>query len=89
MKKPCWARVPWPTMVDEWSRLSGPWAEAYVDHVDALKESQARFEMSDLELKSMEILRAKPFLGAIFAENWDYWLIDEYQDHQSRCRWRV
>ena len=45
-----------------------------------MKDGQARFEMNDLELKSLEILRAKPFLAEVFSDAWDYWMVDEYQD---------
>ena len=79
MERPCWARAPWGTAVEQW-REFGDLAHAFDQKLDALKEAQARYEMNDLELKTAEILRQKPYLGAIFAENWDYWMIDEYQD---------
>lgn len=79
MGRECWDRARWPVMVDAWARFALLGRE-FVRRSDAVKEGQARFQMSDLEFKSIEILRAKPFLGSVFAEGWDYWMIDEYQD---------
>ncbi len=74
-----WDHSLWPEMERAWSTFT-EFAEEFVAKSWAHKDQSARLEMSDLELKSMEILREKPFLGEIFAENWDYWMIDEYQD---------
>lgn len=79
LSEPCWNADLWPQMIEEWARFA-PFAEEFTRQLNELKESQARFEMSDLELKSLEILREKPFLAAIFSEAWDFWMIDEYQD---------
>lgn len=79
MDRPCWNQDLWPEMVKAWNDFA-PLAEDYVTRVSAMKEQQARFELADLELKTVEILRDKPFLGTIFSENWDFWMIDEYQD---------
>jgi ATP-dependent helicase/nuclease subunit A len=74
-----WERARWPEMAAAWNDFA-VLAEDFVRRLSALKEKEARFEMADLEFKAIEILRAKPFLGGVFAENWDYWMIDEYQD---------
>ncbi len=37
-------------------------------------------EISDLELLAMDCVRRFPETASSFAEEWDYWLIDEYQD---------
>ncbi len=79
MAKPCWQRSLWPEMVREWAEFA-PIASSFSAHLNAIKEAQGRFEMLDLELRTLEILRAKPFLGTVFAESWDYWMVDEYQD---------
>lgn len=36
--------------------------------------------MEDLEILSAEILRQDPSIGLQFSRNYDYWMIDEYQD---------
>ena len=77
--KPCWNAELWPQMMDAWEEFA-PLAEAFAQVLRELKESQARFEMEDLELKTLEILREKPFLAGVFSESWDFWMIDEYQD---------
>lgn len=79
MGKECWMKAHWPKMTDAWASLV-PLAESYVHLTRTLKEDEARYQMADLEYKSAEILRAKPFLGDVFAEGWDFWMIDEYQD---------
>ncbi|MGE0527378.1 MAG: UvrD-helicase domain-containing protein, partial [Bdellovibrionales bacterium] len=79
MGRTCWNRNLWPDMVASWREFAGL-GRAFAHKMATLKEGQARFEMEDLELKSMEVLRAQPFLGSVFAANWDFWMIDEYQD---------
>lgn len=79
MRKDCWNQEMWPSMAQSWEDFSN-FANDFVGHVTKLKETQARFELSDLELKSMEMLRSHPHLGIIFSNGWDYWMIDEYQD---------
>ncbi len=37
-------------------------------------------EISDLELLAMDCVRRFPETAHAFADEWDYWLIDEYQD---------
>ncbi|MBX3021720.1 MAG: UvrD-helicase domain-containing protein [Bdellovibrionales bacterium] len=79
MGRPCWNRELWPAMVATWAEFA-QLGDDFVSHMDKLKEGQARYQMSDLEFKAIEILRSKPFLGTVFAESWDFWMIDEYQD---------
>lgn len=79
MRKDCWNQELWPSMAQSWEDFSA-FAQDFVAHFAKLKESQARFELSDLELKSMEMLRTHPHLGVIFSDGWDFWMIDEYQD---------
>jgi ATP-dependent helicase/nuclease subunit A len=79
MRKECWNQELWPSMAQAWTDFA-PFAEDFVAGILRLKESQARFELSDLELKSMEMLRSHPHLGVIFSDGWDFWMIDEYQD---------
>ncbi len=79
MSKPCWNQANWPRMAEEWKHFESLAIEFSRRFAEA-KESGARYELADLELKTIEIIRAKPFLGALFSENWDFWMIDEYQD---------
>lgn len=79
LKSPGWNHELWPKMANEWKAFT-EFADEFVRRSWEQKDASARLEMADLELKSMEILREVPGLGKIFAENWDYWMIDEYQD---------
>jgi ATP-dependent helicase/nuclease subunit A len=79
MNKPCWSQSRWPEMASEWARFA-ELAEEFSRLFNEAKESGARYELADLELKAIEIVRTKPFLASMFAENWDFWMIDEYQD---------
>lgn len=45
-----------------------------------MKMSQAKLSMSDLESLSLKILELYPECGDSFSKEWDYWLVDEYQD---------
>lgn len=45
---------------------------------ERLRSGQIR--MSDLEHLSLKALRENPELGPLFASDWDYWMVDEYQD---------
>ncbi|MCB0392891.1 MAG: UvrD-helicase domain-containing protein, partial [Bdellovibrionales bacterium] len=44
------------------------------------KQKLGQLEMKDLEYISIQALRDFPEVGAAFASEWDYWLIDEFQD---------
>jgi ATP-dependent helicase/nuclease subunit A len=44
------------------------------------KMRQGLLEISDLELLAMECIRKHPETAESFCREWDYWLIDEYQD---------
>jgi len=79
MDRDCWEPSGWPGMIQAWESFSELGKE-FRSRLWHFKNDRADFEMSDLELKSLEILREKPFLGRIFAEEWDFWMIDEYQD---------
>lgn len=36
--------------------------------------------MADLEILTVKVLKELPESGAAFAREWDYWMVDEYQD---------
>lgn len=78
-RKDAWDERQWPKMAEMWREFHAAASEFSRKYFE-LKMQHSRFEMADLELLSLKILREKPFLGAVFAENWDYWMIDEYQD---------
>jgi ATP-dependent helicase/nuclease subunit A len=44
------------------------------------KSKIGQLEIADLELLAMQCLRAEPKTGESFSSEWDFWLIDEYQD---------
>jgi|GEM_PF-1401296 len=79
MKKPCWDQSLWEDMAATWEKFA-VLANEFSRRFHESKENGARYELADLELKAIEIVRTKPFLGALFSENWDFWMVDEYQD---------
>ncbi|MDZ4662149.1 MAG: UvrD-helicase domain-containing protein [Pseudomonadota bacterium] len=44
------------------------------------KISLGQIQINDLELFSLECIRSHPETAQLFSTEWDYWLIDEYQD---------
>lgn len=78
-RKEAWNEDQWPKMAALWTEFHDV-ALDFSRRLNELKSQQSRFEMADLELLSLQVLKEKPFLGAVFAENWDYWMVDEYQD---------
>ena len=44
---------------------------------------QSKISMSDIELLSAYLMNEKPDLAYSFSEEYDYWLIDEFQDRLS------
>ncbi|MCB0351842.1 MAG: UvrD-helicase domain-containing protein, partial [Bdellovibrionales bacterium] len=55
-------------------------AKKFVNKYLEYKKKLSKLEMQDLELISHLILNQESSLGEAFAQEWDYWLIDEYQD---------
>jgi ATP-dependent helicase/nuclease subunit A len=55
-------------------------AQSFHESFQLKKEQSGQLEMSDLEIFTLEKLRKNPEVGAAFAQDWDYWLIDEFQD---------
>lgn len=55
-------------------------ARRFSEKFRAAKIEQGLLEISDLELLAMKCLRAHPETGNAFSEEWDFWLVDEYQD---------
>jgi ATP-dependent helicase/nuclease subunit A len=61
-------------------RLARAWGER-IRH-DQIRT--ARLTMEDLELFSLWLARKAPETAAYFSKEWNYWLIDEYQDTSLR-----
>jgi len=70
----------------EWERLSLALSEiqklsdVFSVRFREMKMQQGMIEISDLELLAMRLLREDPEAAQSFSQEWDYWLIDEYQD---------
>lgn len=50
---------------------------ALVDHE---KRVRGKLSMNDLELMSLELSQKEPGTAEKFSQQWDFWLVDEYQD---------
>lgn len=48
------------------------------------KIQSSQLTMNDLEILSLYLIRAQPQSAIDFSAEWDYWLIDEYQDTSPR-----
>ncbi|MCB0384050.1 MAG: UvrD-helicase domain-containing protein, partial [Bdellovibrionales bacterium] len=55
-------------------------AEVFHDRFTQHKRQSGQLEMADLELLARDSLRRFPQVGEAFSQEWDYWLIDEFQD---------
>jgi ATP-dependent helicase/nuclease subunit A len=55
-------------------------ANEHADEVYQTKISSGLISMSDLELFSLRLIRNAPDACAGFSDEWDFWMIDEYQD---------
>lgn len=56
--------------------LAQQWVDKSIEH----RLRQSKISMSDIELLSAYLMRTKPDLAYSFSEEYDYWLIDEFQD---------
>lgn len=57
-----------------------PLAAALRERIETEKARRSELSLADLELWTLRILNAHPDSGAQFGEQWDYWMIDEFQD---------
>lgn len=55
-------------------------AQMFLKEVVDQKIKTSQLRMSDLELMSAVVLKNKPETGVYFSMDWNYWMIDEYQD---------
>ncbi len=46
----------------------------------ATKLKQGKIDIHDLELLTAKLLNEEPSTGRAFSHEWDYWLVDEFQD---------
>lgn len=57
-------------------RLARQFTKEYWDE----KIKRGQLMMSDLEMMAWVILKKNPESGAHFSKDWDFWMVDEYQD---------
>lgn len=69
----------WPIFVAHGEKFLR-FAEIYFANLAGRKRETGQFEMNDLELLTMTALRQYPAVASAFAQDWDYALIDEFQD---------
>ncbi|MCB0414701.1 MAG: UvrD-helicase domain-containing protein, partial [Bdellovibrionales bacterium] len=48
------------------------------------KVSRGKVEMDDLEILALRAIELSPEVVELFSKDWDYWLIDEFQDTSPR-----
>lgn len=69
----------WPQMIDVYNQFY-ELAKQVCDEVLQEKIKTSNLEMQDLELLTLKIVKQEPEVASEFAKEWDYWLVDEYQD---------
>ncbi|MBX3019680.1 MAG: UvrD-helicase domain-containing protein [Bdellovibrionaceae bacterium] len=57
-----------------------PLAGALRERIETEKARRSELALADLELWTLKILNTHPESGTQFGEQWDYWMIDEFQD---------
>lgn len=57
---------------------------SFSETLRAEKFKNGLIELEDLELLALELVRKSPSSAERYAESWDHWLIDEYQDTSPR-----
>ena len=69
----------WPHFANEFATLK-KFATEFSSAFRKAKLAKGLLEISDLETFAMDCLRSYPETAVSFSQDWDYWLIDEYQD---------
>lgn len=72
-----------PEFVDLHERLSQDFAllgTAWSERLLEEKLKTGELSLADLELIAMKLLKDFPETAKLFSEEWDYWMVDEYQD---------
>lgn len=54
--------------------------KAYIHEISEWQKESGLISMKDLEILSVNIIRNDPQSAALFAKQWSYWMVDEYQD---------
>ncbi len=65
---------------EAYNQLFEQFANEFIPTLIQHKKQLGTLDSRDLEVFSLLLLREKPFLGGAFAADWDYWMIDEFQD---------
>ena len=60
--------------------LFDEFAIKFIQDFEEIKNDEGLMSIRDLEFKTIKILRDKPQIIKSFSDEWDYWLVDEYQD---------
>src|SRR5690606_25667646 len=55
-------------------------ADVFLPQLDEYKARTGQMTMADLESVSGDAVAKQPHVARAFAAEWDYWLIDEFQD---------
>ncbi|HEX4925077.1 MAG TPA: UvrD-helicase domain-containing protein, partial [Bdellovibrionales bacterium] len=69
----------WPNFFETAAQFD-PLAKAFVAEFRRLKRTEGVLSMGDLELVALRGIRIHPETARNFAAEWDFWLIDEFQD---------
>lgn len=73
--------------IEKFERMNRAFAEVERSFSEALRTEKFKnglIELEDLELLALELIRKVPSAADRYAEGWDHWLIDEYQDTSPR-----
>jgi len=55
-------------------------ARQFLTELAEIKIDSSRLRMGDLEILSARLIQEHPESASFFSKDWDYWMIDEYQD---------
>lgn len=75
--------VQWYSRLDEYDESNSLFSDLAVEILPQFierKKNQGVLDSRDLEIFSFMALKEEPELGQDFAQDWDFWMIDEFQD---------
>lgn len=78
-KSDSWNMALWPQLIEVWQGIE-PLLSRFHARVLQEKRMLSAKEIEDLEFDALDTVRDSPQWAEIFAADWDYWMIDEYQD---------
>lgn len=55
-------------------------ADEFMNLVSEQKSAMGRIDMSELEALTLRCMKKNPEIAKAFSADWDYWLVDEFQD---------